>query len=375
MAPNVFAVPVFFIVFRETLETAIIISVLLAFLKQTLAHPTSDPTNSPAIYKTLVRQVWLGSLAGLLVCLIIGGGIIGSFYGLSRNAWSSTEYYWEGSFGLLAAIIITALGAALLRVSKLQDKWRVKLAKALEEKSEADAGKRNRFQRWCEKYAMFLVPFVTVLREGIEAIVFIAGVSFSSPAASVPLPVVMGLLAGAAVGYVIYKGGATARLQYFLIISTCFLYLVAAGLFSRAVWFFEAQKWNNAVGGDAAETGAGPGSYDIDKSVWHVNFGNPGLNGGGGWGIFNAVFGWQNSATYGSVISYNVYWIFVMGMFASMRFQEVRGRWPWGRKVKAGEREEDVEGSSARESGGERSVGEEKRAGVVELRTVGVVGE
>lgn len=67
------------------------------------------------------------------------------------------------------------------------------------------------------------------------------------------------------------RGGATARLQYFLIISTCFLYLVAAGLFSRAVWFFEAQLWNNAVGGDAAETGAGPGSYDIGKSVWHVN--------------------------------------------------------------------------------------------------------
>ena len=200
MAPNVFAVPVFFIVFRETIETGIIISVLLAFLKQTLSGPSSDP----AIYRKLVRQVWLGSIIGLLLCLIIGGGLIGAFYGLSRNVWQSTEYYWEGSFGLLAAIIITALGAALLRVSKMQDKWRVKLAKALSEKKEME-GKRNRFQRWCERYAMFLVPFVTVLREGIEAIVFIAGVSFSSPAASVPLPVVMGLLAGAVIGYIIYK--------------------------------------------------------------------------------------------------------------------------------------------------------------------------
>jgi high-affinity iron transporter len=49
------------------------------------------------------------------------------------------------------------------------------------------------------------------------------------------------------------------------------LYLVAAGLFSRAVWYFEAQQWNNLLGGDAAETGSGAGSYDIDKSVWHVN--------------------------------------------------------------------------------------------------------
>ena len=60
-------------------------------------------------------------------------------------------------------------------------------------------------------------------------------------------------------------------MQIFLVISTCFLYLVAAGLFSRAVWYFEAQNWNDLTGGDAAETGAGAGSYDITKSVWHIN--------------------------------------------------------------------------------------------------------
>lgn len=31
------------------------------------------------------------------------------------------------------------------------------------------------------------------------------------------------------------------------------------------------EQWNIAIGGDAAETGAGPGSYDIRQSVWHVN--------------------------------------------------------------------------------------------------------
>jgi high-affinity iron transporter len=30
-------------------------------------------------------------------------------------------------------------------------------------------------------------------------------------------------------------------------------------------------KWNKIIGGDAAETGSGAGSYDIRKSVWHVN--------------------------------------------------------------------------------------------------------
>lgn len=67
------------------------------------------------------------------------------------------------------------------------------------------------------------------------------------------------------------RGGNFASLQFFLIVSTCFLYLVAAGLFSRGVWYFENYKWNSLVGGDASEAGAGPGSYDIRQSVWHIN--------------------------------------------------------------------------------------------------------
>ena len=114
----------------------------------------------------------------------------------------------------------------------------------------------------------------------------------------------------------------------FLTISTCFLYLVAAGLFSKAVGYFETNAWNKIVGGDASEVGSGPGSYDIRKSVWHVNCCNPEINGGGGWGIFNSVFGWTNSATYGTVISYNLYWVFVMLAFYAMRYNEQHGHWP-----------------------------------------------
>lgn len=33
-----------------------------------------------------------------------------------------------------------------------------------------------------------------------------------------------------------------ASIQVFLIVSTCFLYLVASGLFSRAVWLLEMNK-------------------------------------------------------------------------------------------------------------------------------------
>lgn len=155
------------------------------------------------------------------------------------------------------------------------------------------------------------------------------------------------------------RGGNQASLQIFLIVSTCFLYLVAAGLFSKAIWNFEIHTWNKVIGGDAAEVGSGPGSYDIRKSVWHVNCCNPEINGGGGWGIFNALFGWTNSATYGSVIGYNLYWVFVMLGFASLRYNEKHGHWPL-LKAKARANKDDVASEKDAESSSENGAIMEK---------------
>lgn len=52
MVAQVFAVPIFFIVFRETLETSIVVSVLLAFIKQQLG-----PDQDKQLYKKLRKQV------------------------------------------------------------------------------------------------------------------------------------------------------------------------------------------------------------------------------------------------------------------------------------------------------------------------------
>lgn len=149
-------------------------------------------------------KVWLGCALGLFVCLAVGGGMIGAFYGLGTDTFSSTEDIWEGVLGIVASIIITVMGAALLRVSKLQDKWRIKLAKALE-KDHNGSDTRRRVTRGLERYAMFMLPFITVLREGLEAVVFVGGVGLGLPASSFPLAVFCGLLAGGAVGYLIYR--------------------------------------------------------------------------------------------------------------------------------------------------------------------------
>ncbi|PYH89333.1 high-affinity iron transporter FtrA [Aspergillus ellipticus CBS 707.79] len=293
MANGVFAVTVFFICFRECLESVIIVSVLLSFLKQTLGSEGDVPT-----LKRLNRQVWYGVALGLFLCLCVGGRMIGAFYGLDKDAFTGSEDIWEGIFGFIASIIISIMGAGLLRVSKLQDKWRIKLSLALEEKKKKHVGWMARFKDWGKKNVMFLLPFVTVLREGLEAVVYVGGVGLGLPATSFPLAVVCGLLAGIFVGYLLYKCGNTASLQYFLIVSN----LLPLPCLRRQ--------------------GSGAGSYDIRQSVWHVNCCNPELGSGGGWGIFNALFGWTNSATYGSVLGYNLYWLCIITAYVCMWYNE-----------------------------------------------------
>jgi high-affinity iron transporter len=192
---------VFFICFRECIECVIIVSILLAFLKKTIGGQ-----DDKVVYKKLLWQIWGGVAAGIFVCLCIGAGMIGAFYALNNDVFSSTEDLWEGIFGIIASLIISVVGIGLLRVNKLQDKWRVKVAQALEKKHrDVKMSFSNRVKLWAEKYSMFLLPFVTVLREGLEAIVFIGGVGLGLPATSFPLAVICGLGAGLAVGYLIYK--------------------------------------------------------------------------------------------------------------------------------------------------------------------------
>lgn len=54
------------------------------------------------------------------------------------------------------------------------------------------------------KWALVILPLITVLREGMEAIVFVGGVSLGQPATSIPLAAIVGIICGLIVGYLIY---------------------------------------------------------------------------------------------------------------------------------------------------------------------------
>lgn len=363
---DIFSFEIFFIILRESLEIIIIVSILLAFVKQSLilhhsrdststtsinneeldllattsedVSPEYDVNNNPEglteagdkLYKQFRLQIWTGSLLGLFVSLIIGGIFITIFYLIGTDLWSLSEHYYEGSLSLLASVVISIMGMFFLRLSKLKEKFRVKLANILINKSpeEISSDKRSKFKIYAEKYALFFLPFITCLRESLEAFVFIGGVGVGQPLTTLPLSTALGILVSSVVGVFLYKRTESFSLKIFLISTTCLLYLIAAGLFSKGVWQFELQRYINLCHGqDMSEVGSGPGSYDVTNSIWHVNCCNGEMD--GLWMLFTAIFGWTNSATYGSVISYIAYWAVIIFSIKNLKFEEENGYYPW----------------------------------------------
>lgn len=119
----------------------------------------------------------------------------------------SAEDIWEGVFSLLASLIITVMGAVFLRIGKLESTWQKKLSRAVQAEREAGppGSLLSQFANAGNKYALFILPFITILREGFEAIIFIAGVIATSPASSIPLSVLAGTAAGVLISLFIYK--------------------------------------------------------------------------------------------------------------------------------------------------------------------------
>lgn len=56
------------------------------------------------------------------------------------------------------------------------------------------------------KYALFIIAFTAVVREGIESVLFLAGVGVGTPWRAIPLGGAVGALLGVTLGYVLFFG-------------------------------------------------------------------------------------------------------------------------------------------------------------------------
>lgn len=67
------------------------------------------------------------------------------------------------------------------------------------------------------KWVLFFLPFITVLREGMEAVVFVGGVSLGQPATAIPIAAIVGIICGLIIGYFIYAF-ASRTSEYFRVL-------------------------------------------------------------------------------------------------------------------------------------------------------------
>ncbi len=202
----------FVIFLREALEASLIISILLAALRQ-LGQTQ------------LMRSVWIGVALAVIVSL---GGAALIYATVKEYEGTVFEHVFEGVTFLVAVGVLTWVTFWMQRHSRT-------LKQELTEKARvANSG-----------FGLGLLAFVTVGREGLETAVFMLALAFAFQSTG-PL-----LLLGAALGLIVAVGICVAiyalgyRLDYriFFRVMGIILIIFAAGLLGNAVSEFQQLGW------------------------------------------------------------------------------------------------------------------------------------
>ncbi|KAJ3341544.1 hephaestin-like 1 [Gonapodya sp. JEL0774] len=271
MPTNLFNAGALFILFREALEAAVVIGVLLNFVQKTASR-------HPALVKRLRKQIWLGVGLGLAISILVGIAFSVVFYVLKKDLFGSFEPVWEGSFKFLACILLTIMGFGMLHAGDLEAKWERRMLKAglaetakkeiakerlgtpetevevnraessvtVVDSSSDDASTKKDFvvkdteesKQVDRPWALFFLTFSVVLREGLESVIFLTGVGQGEPY-SIIIPGLLGIFLGILVGKLLHSGFAQLKLKTFLFYSAIFMFIISAGLAANAAHEFE----------------------------------------------------------------------------------------------------------------------------------------
>lgn len=213
----------FLIMLREGLEAALIVAIVLAYLKR-LSREREFGT------------VWLGTAAGVGLSLVAGVIIFAAVGGLEGEA----EEITEGVIAFVAAGVLTWMIFWMGRQARfIKGELQQKVDAALA------AGSAK---------ALAAIAFVAILREGLESALFLLSATVGEES-SVPTFVggLIGLAAAAGIGYLVYRGSRRVNLRVFFRATGILIILFAAGLIAKGVHEFqevgvlggeEAYAWN-----------------------------------------------------------------------------------------------------------------------------------
>jgi high-affinity iron transporter len=203
----------FLITLREGIEAALIISILLAYLRQ-LGEAGQ------------ARLVWIGSAAAIVVSLVAGAVL----YGIGAEFEGTAEELFEGLVTLFAVAVLT---------------WMIFWMRRQGGRVKSELHQRVDAALLGGGFALGSLAFVAVLREGIETALFLYGAEQAAGQGLLPIVVggLIGLATAIVLGYLLYRGGVRLNLRVFFRVTGLLIIVVAAGLFAFSVHELQEAGW------------------------------------------------------------------------------------------------------------------------------------
>ena len=198
----------FVIALREGIEAALIVGIILGYLKKVGAE-------------ALAKPVYYGVGFGVLASI----GIAGLFLLLRVEFEGKFEQLFEGITMLVAAVILTTMILWMRNNSKTY-------SEDLREKVETALTKR-------QSYGLASLAFVSIWREGIETVLFLGSASFTSSGIQLLIGGGLGLGLAVLIGVAIMKYSVRLDLRTFFNVTGILLILFAAGLVGRSILEFQ----------------------------------------------------------------------------------------------------------------------------------------
>ncbi|KAG8742747.1 high-affinity iron permease [Ceratobasidium sp. 414] len=277
------------------------------------------------LLRRLRWQIILGAGLGFLLALVIGAAFIAVWFIKVVDLFSAAEEIWEGVFGLIASILILVMGLAMLRMDRAKAKWKGKLEQAFNAQNN-NASYHNQGRAGIRM--LFMLPFVTVLREGLEAVVFVGGDNQQAQYLSL---LSLGLLLACSWDILFMP----PRQEHVCCICTPSPGLLFNELYIRTfrlpcslnfIASSHRRRFTLQIGRRVRETSVQRnGSYDVVGNIWHLDCCNPeNKHDAKGWAVFNAILGWSNNGSLGTVLSYILYWLIAIVALVKMKHREGR---------------------------------------------------
>ena len=194
----------FLIGLREGLEAALIVAILVAYLVK-------------LDQRSQLSRIWTGVGAALCLSVLVTVLLVLTGSALEPRA----EQLFAGTMSLLAVGLITWMIF-----------WMAVHARSLKSHLHGEVDKALVSSSW----ALGVVAFVAVAREGLETALFVWAAAQSSATATAPfIGALLGLAVAVALGFLLYRGALKVDLRRLFLWTGIALIIVAAGVLMYAV--------------------------------------------------------------------------------------------------------------------------------------------